>query len=84
VLANAGSFSAISVLFGGPLVAGLLLLEGGVGMGAALLPILLPGLVAASIGYLIFVGLGDWAGLDAPGLVVPDLPVYEGTTSPTC
>jgi H+/Cl- antiporter ClcA len=79
VLANAGSFSAISALFGGPLVAGFLLLEGGLAMGAALLPMMLPGLVAAAIGYLVFVGLGDWGGLDAPGLVVPDLPVYDGT-----
>jgi H+/Cl- antiporter ClcA len=44
-----------------------------------LLPALLPGLVAAGIGYVIFVGLGDWGGVDAPGLVVPDLPVYQGT-----
>ena len=43
----------------------------------ALLPALLPGLVAAAIGYLIFVGLGDFAGLGTPGLVVPDLPNYS-------
>ncbi|HEX5579002.1 MAG TPA: chloride channel protein, partial [Candidatus Limnocylindria bacterium] len=77
VLFNAGSFSAISALFGGPLVAGILLIEGGVAAGAALIPALLPGLVAAAVGYLIFVGLGDWAGLAAPGLVVPDLPAYQ-------
>ena len=59
VLSTAGSFSAISALFGGPLVAGMLLLEAGVGLGAALIPVLIPGLVAAAIGYLIFVGLGD-------------------------
>jgi H+/Cl- antiporter ClcA len=57
----------------------MLLLEGGIGMGAALIPALLPGLVAAAIGYVIFVGLGDWGGLNAPGLVVPDLPAYDGT-----
>jgi len=78
ILANAGSFSAISALFGGPIVAGMLLVEGGVGIGAALLPALLPGLVAAAIGYLIFVGIRDWPGLDAPGLAVPNLPAYEG------
>jgi H+/Cl- antiporter ClcA len=78
VLSTAGSFSAISALFGGPLVAGMLLLEAGVGLGAALIPILVPGLVAASIGYLIFVGLGDWGGLDATALSVPGLPAYEG------
>jgi H+/Cl- antiporter ClcA len=48
-------------------------------MGAAVLPALLPGFVAAAVGYLIFVGLGDWGGLDEPGLVVPDLPLYDGT-----
>ena len=79
VLSTAGSFSAISALFGGPIVAGLLLLESGLGIGAALLPALLPGLVAAAVGYLLFVGLGDWGGLDAVALQVPGLPVYEGT-----
>jgi H+/Cl- antiporter ClcA len=79
VLSSAGSFSAISALFGGPLVAGVLLVEAGVGLGAALLPTLLPGLVGAATGYVVFVGFGDWGGLDAPGLVVPDLPAYEGT-----
>jgi H+/Cl- antiporter ClcA len=79
VLGTAGSFSAISALFGGPIVAGMLLLESGVGMGAALLPALLPGLVAAAVGYLLFVGLGDWGGLDAIALAVSGLPAYDGT-----
>ena len=79
MLATAGSLSAISALFGGPLVGGVLLVESGVGLGTALLPALLPGFVAAAVGYLIFVGLGDWGGLDTPGLVVPDLLLYEGT-----
>lgn len=80
VLGTAGSFAAISALFGGPLPAGVLLVEAGLGMGAALVPILLPGLVAAACGYLIFIGLGDWAGLEATKLSVPDLPHYEHTT----
>ena len=79
VLATAGSFSAISALFGGPVVAGMLLVESGLAMGTALLPVLLPGLVSAAIGYLIFIGLGDWGGLEAQGLVVPNLPLYDGT-----
>jgi len=78
VLTSAGAFSAISALFGGPLVAGMLLIEGGVGAGAALIPALLPGLVAAAVGYLIFVGLGSWPGLGTQGLAVPDLPAYQG------
>jgi H+/Cl- antiporter ClcA len=78
VLANAGAFSAISALFGGPLVAGMLLVEGGLNAGAALLPALLPGLVSASIGYLIFIGLGNWSGISSAGLTVPNLPSYTG------
>jgi H+/Cl- antiporter ClcA len=78
VLSSAGEFSAISALFGGPVVAGMLLVEGGVAMGAALLPLLLPGLVAAAIGYVVFIGFGSWGGLDTQGLVVPNLPLYDG------
>jgi H+/Cl- antiporter ClcA len=79
VLATAGSFSAISALFGGPIVGGMMLVEGGLSMGTALLPVLLPGFVAAAVGYVIFVGLGTWGGLHTQGLVVPNLPVYDGT-----
>lgn len=82
VLATAGSFSAISALFAGPIVAGVLLVEAGIGMGAALIPTLLPGLVAAAVGYVIFVGLGDWGGLDQAVLSVPGLPAYDGTSVP--
>ena len=77
VLGTAGSFSAISALFGGPLVAGMLMVEAGVGMGSALIPALLPGLVAAAIGYVIFVGFGNWGGLHETALTVPGLPPYH-------
>jgi H+/Cl- antiporter ClcA len=79
VLSTAGSFSAISAIFGGPLPAGVLLIEAGVGLGAALIPVMLPGLVAAAVGYLIFIGIGDWGGLGAATLSVPGLPDYETT-----
>jgi H+/Cl- antiporter ClcA len=79
VLSTAGSFSAISAIFGGPLPAGVLLIEAGIGLGAALIPVMLPGLVAAAVGYLIFIGIGDWGGLGAATLNVPGLPEY-GTT----
>jgi H+/Cl- antiporter ClcA len=79
VLAIAGSFSAVSALFGGPLVAGMLMVESTVGLGSAVLPTLLPGLVAAAIGYVLFVGLGDWGGLQSTPLAFPGLPDY-GTT----
>ena len=79
IVSSAGSFSAISALFGGPLVAGMLLVEGSLGLGTAALPVLLPGLVAAATGYLVFVGFGQWGGLHEPGLVVPNLPPFHGT-----
>ncbi len=79
VLSTAGSFSAVSALFDGPLVAGILLLESGLSQGAALLPALLPGLVAAAVGYVLFVGLGSWGGLNHAGLLEPGLPLYHGT-----
>lgn len=79
VVATAGSFSAISALFGGPLIAGMLLVEAGLGVGAMLIPVLIPGLVAAAVGYLLFVGLGDWGGIDSFTLTVPGLPAYDGT-----
>ena len=80
VLATAGSFSAISSLFGGPIVGGMMMVEGGVAMGERLIPMLLPGFVAAAIGYVLFVGLGDWGGIAQPGLVEPGLPDYNGTS----
>jgi chloride channel protein, CIC family len=79
LLSLAGSFAALSALFGGPLVGGVFLLESAVGLGAQAIPVLVPGFVAAAIGYLIFIGFGDWGGLDTPGLVVPALPLYDGT-----
>ncbi|HXS71079.1 MAG TPA: chloride channel protein [Patescibacteria group bacterium] len=82
VLSMAGIFSAISTLFGGPLVAGVMLTEGGISMGAVLIPVLLPGFVAAAVGYLVFLGVGPYTGAPAPGLQVPDLPAYVGTSVP--
>ena len=56
--------AAVSTLLGNPLVAAFLLLEvGGGSVGGALLgPLLMPGLLAAGIGTLIFVGLDSWTG----------------------
>ena len=79
VLAGAGSFAAIAALFGGPIVGGLMMVEGGVGLGAALIPTLIPGFVAAASGYVLFIGLGSWGGLSSQAITVPGLPLYQGT-----
>src|SRR5205085_5493357 len=50
VLSAAGSFAAISVIFGSPIVAAVLVIEAS-GLGGATLPlILVPGLIAAGVG----------------------------------
>ena len=79
VLALAGAFAAIAALFGGPLVAGVMMTESAaVTLGAGFTPALVPGFVAAAVGYMIFLGFGDWGGLDSPGLQVPHLELYDG------
>ena len=82
VTGAAGSFAAVSTLLGNPLVAAFLLLEvGGGSMGGALLgPLLMPGLLAAGIGTLIFVGLDSWTGFGTFSLAIPHIPAF---TTPT-
>jgi chloride channel protein, CIC family len=83
VLATAGSFSAISALFGGPIVGGMMMTEGGLAMGAELMYVPLPGFVAAAIGYVLFVGLGDWGGLRRSRSRSPTSRRTTGRTSTT-
>ncbi|PVY97949.1 chloride channel protein [Actinomycetospora cinnamomea] len=76
VVASTGSFAAISTLLGSPLLGAFLLMEAaGIG-GATLGLVLLPGLLAAGIGSLIFVGLDSLTGLGPVSLVLPDLPAF--------
>ena len=76
VVAAAGSFASISTLLGSPLLGAFLLMEAS-GLGGGMLEIvLLPGLVAAGVGSLIFIGLGTWTGLGTFSLAIPNLPVF--------
>ena len=70
----AGSFAAISMLLGNPLLGAFLLMEVSALGGAALGMVLLPGLLSAGIGALVIVGLGSLTGLGTVSLSVPDLP----------
>ena len=80
MLAAAGSFTAISTLFGSPLLGAFLLMEAA-GIGGAMLElVLLPGLLAAGIGSLIFIGLDNWTGLGTFSLAIPGLPHVGGLT----
>lgn len=76
VVASAGSFAAISTLLGSPLIGAFLLMEAaGIG-GATMELVLLPGLLAAGVGSLIFIGLGTWSGLGSFSLALPGLPHF--------
>lgn len=77
-MAAVGSFAAVSALFGSPLAAAFLLMESAGVAGATLELVLLPGLLAAGIGSLIFLGLGHWTGLGTFSLTIPHLP-HVGT-----
>ena len=80
VIAAAGSFAAISTLMGSPLLGAFLLLEAA-GLGGPMLGlVLLPGLLAAGIGTLIFVGLDELTGLGTFSLAIPNLPPFDRPT----
>jgi H+/Cl- antiporter ClcA len=74
VIAATGSFAAISTLLGNPLAGAFLLLEAS-GLGGPMATIaLIPGLVGAGTGSLIFLGLNSLTGYGTFSLAVPDLP----------
>ena len=80
VMAAAGSFAAISTLLGSPIVGAFLLMEA-TGLGGPLLGlVLVPGLLAAGIGTLIFVGLDHLTGLGTFSLAIPGLPAFSHPT----
>ena len=80
VIAGAGSFAAISTLLGSPLVGAFLMMEV-IGIGGPVLGVVLvPGLLASGIGYLIFVGLNSLTGFGTFSLAIPNLPHFPNPT----
>jgi hypothetical protein len=80
VIAAAGSFAAIAALFGSPLLSAFLMLEAA-GIGGPMLGlVLLPGLLAAGIGELVFVGLDSLTGFGTFSLAIPNLPAFGQPT----
>ena len=76
VIGAAGTFAAISTLLGSPLVGALLLMEV-IGLGGPLLGvILIPGLLAAAIGSLVFLGLNSITGYGTFSLAVGGIPSF--------
>lgn len=80
LIAASGSFAAISTLLGSPLSGAFLLLEAS-DMGGLLMEVaLLPGILAAGVGYLIFVGLDSLTGFGLFNLTIPNLPPFGSPT----
>ena len=81
IVAAAGSFAAISALMGSPIVGAFLLMEV-IGLGGAMMDlVLVPGLLAAGIGALVFVGFGSWTGRGTASLTAPHLPPVGSPTA---
>ncbi len=82
LIAGAASFAAMSSLFGSPVVGAVIIIEAA-GLGGAILPvILLPGLLAAGIGSLVFIGMGSLTGLSTSAYAIAplSLPQYQNPT----
>lgn len=78
VIAAAGSFAALATIFGSPIVGAVIIIEAAALGGATLPLVLLPGLIAAGIGSLVFVGVGSLTGLSSSAYALPPLalPAY--------
>ncbi len=80
LMAAAGSFAAVSTIFGSPVIGAIIIIEAS-GLGGAMLPVvLLPGLLASGVGALVFIGLGSWSGLSSSAYALTpfSLPVFSG------
>jgi H+/Cl- antiporter ClcA len=80
VMSTTGSFAAVSALFGSPLLGAFLLLEAA-GIGGPMLGlVLVPGLLAAGLGALVFLGLDSLTGFGTLSLTIPGLPPFDALT----
>jgi len=80
LMAAAGSFAALSTIFGSPVIGAVIIIEAA-GLGGPTLPlVLLPGLLASGVGSLVFIGMGNWTGLStsAYALTPFSLPTFSG------
>ena len=75
LMAAAGSFAAVSSIFGSPVIGAVLVIEAA-GLGGPILPlVLLPGLLAAGIGSLVFIGLGSFSGFSTAAWQLSPFPL---------
>jgi H+/Cl- antiporter ClcA len=77
IIAAAGAFSAVSLIFQSPLLAAVLLIEAtGLG-GPRLRVVVVPGLLAAGVGSLVSIGMGSFTGLNTSHYALGALPLTD-------
>jgi len=74
IMAAMGSFAAVSTLLGSPLTGAFLIIEASGLAGAIASVVLVPGLLGAGIGALVFTGLDELTGQGTFSLAIPNLP----------
>ena len=75
LMAAAGGFAALSAIFGSPVIGAVIIIEA-TGLGGPVLPlVLLPGLLAAGVGSLVFIGLGSWSGFSTSAWALSPFPL---------
>jgi H+/Cl- antiporter ClcA len=75
LMAAAGSFAAISTIFGSPVIGAVVIIEA-TGLGGPMLSlVLLPGLLSAGVGSLVFIGLGSWSGFSTSAWQLSPFPL---------
>ncbi len=73
VIAVAGSFAALAMVFSNPIIAAIVLIEA-IGIGGTMAPVIvLPGLLAAGIGSLVYLGMGSLTGLSTAAYALQPL-----------
>ncbi|MCU0261879.1 MAG: chloride channel protein [Ilumatobacteraceae bacterium] len=77
LLSAAAAFAAIASVFGSPVVGAVILIEAAALGGPTLPLILLPGLLSAGIGSLVFTGAAGWTGLDASDYALAPVPLPD-------
>jgi H+/Cl- antiporter ClcA len=83
VLAASAAFAAIATVFGSPVIGAIILIEAA-GLGGPMLPlVLLPGLMSAGIGSVVFIGMGHWTGLSTSAYTLSpiSLPAFSTLTA---
>jgi H+/Cl- antiporter ClcA len=75
LMAAAGSFAAVSSIFGSPVIGAVLVVEAAGLGGATMAVVLLPGLLSAGIGSLVFIGLGSFSGFSTAAWSLKPFPL---------